>query len=257
VASREGRIEAADGGTLFLDEIGDLALPLQVKLLRVLQERIFFRVGSTTPRSVDIRVIAATHRQVEAEVKAGRFREDLFYRLNVLRIEISPLRERPEDVAPLAKVLLARSAAALGRPDPGLAATALAVLGRAPWPGNAREIGNVLERALVLREPAAHGPLAEEEIVAAMSGGGGGGSGGSGTLGGSDPRGAVTPVAGTSLPDKVLALERTEIVAAMRATRGVKARAAKMLGLSRPTLDKKITDLGIDVWSEDGRGSSR
>jgi DNA-binding NtrC family response regulator len=250
VAAREGRIEAADGGTLFLDEIAELAPALQVKLLRVLQERTFCRVGSTTARQVDIRVIAATHRRLEAEVAAGRFREDLFYRLNVLRIEIPPLRERRPDIAPLATALLARIAAQLGRPDPGLSPAALTALSAAPWPGNARELGNVLERALVLRAPEARGPLAGEEIV--------------GALGEPPAPLAAAPLAappgrstaryGAGLLNKVAALERAEIVAALHAARGVKARAAKQLGISRPTLDKKMSDLGIDLWGEDREG---
>jgi DNA-binding NtrC family response regulator len=263
VAAREGRIESADGGTLFLDEIGDLAPSLQVKLLRVLQERVFFRVGSSTPRSVDLRVIAATHRRLENEIAAGRFREDLFYRLNVLRIEIPPLRQRREDVAPLATALLARIAARIGRADPGLAPAALETLARAPWPGNARELGNVLERALVLRAPGARGALSHDEIDGALgppasepppdvprvalSVGAPSPS--------APPPGAVgDPVGDPHLPDKVAALERAEILAALRAARGVKARAAKQLGISRPTLDKKMTDLGIDLWNDDGGG---
>jgi len=245
VAAREGRIEAADGGTLFLDEIGELVPSLQVKLLRVLQERVFHRVGSTVSRSVDLRVIAATHRRLEAEVTAGRFREDLFYRLNVLRIEIPPLRTRSADVAPLATALLSRIAARLGRRDPGLALQALPVLSGASWPGNARELANVLERALVLREPATRGPLTEDEIA--------------GALGEPliiralspppSPPGAPAANSDPQLTDKVAALERAEILAALRGARGVKARAAKQLGISRPTLDKKMTDLGIDLWS--------
>ena len=139
-----------------------------MKLLRVLQEHVFHRVGSAAPRSVDVRVIAATHRRLEAEVAAGRFREDLFYRLNVLRIEIPPLRARSADVAPLAPALLSRIAARLGRRDPGLGPEALAVLAGAPWPGNARELANVLERALVLREPGARGALTGDEIAGAL-----------------------------------------------------------------------------------------
>ncbi len=210
VAAREGRIEAADGGTLFLDEVGELSPAVQVKLLRVLQERVFQRVGSTTTRSVDLRVVAATHRQLEAEVAAGRFREDLYYRLNVLRVAIPPLRERRGDVAPLAAALLARVALRVGCRDPGLTPDAGELLAGGRWPGNARELGNVLERALVLRAPAARG--------------------------------------------KVAALERAEILAALRAARGVKARAAKQLGISRPTLDKKMTDLAIDLWNADDQG---
>ena len=245
VAAREGRVEAADGGTLFLDEIGELAPALQVKLLRVLQERVFHRVGSSAPRSVDLRVVAATHRRLEADVAAGRFREDLFYRLNVLRIEIPPLRARSADLAPLAAALLSRIAARLGRPDPGIEPEAMAVLAGAPWPGNARELGNVLERALVLREPATRGPLGGDEIA--------------GALGEPlvirvpspppSPPGAPAANSDPQLTDKVAALERAEILVALRAARGVKARAAKQLGISRPTLDKKMADLGIDLWS--------
>ena len=244
VAAREGSIESADGGTLFLDEIGDLSAAVQVKLLRVLQERIFFRVGSTAPRSVDIRVIAATHRDLEAEVKAGRFREDLFYRLNVLRIRVPPLRERIEDINPIAEVLLARLAKALGRPNPGLDQDARTLLCQAPWPGNARELANVLERVLVLRDPATRGPLNEAEIGPAMAGGDPAG----GDPAGGDPAGGENAHPALSLTDKVAALERAEVQTALRTARGVKTRAAKILGISRPTLDKKIADLGIDLW---------
>jgi DNA-binding NtrC family response regulator len=214
-------------------------------------------VGSSAPRSVDLRVIAATHRRLEAEVTSGQFREDLFYRLNVLRIEIPPLRARPADVAPLATALLSRIAARLGRRDPGLAPRALEVLSRAAWPGNARELANVLERALVLREPAARGALAEDEIAGAI---------GEPLLTRlpSSPSApsppavrAATVNSDPQLTDKVAALERAEILAALRAARGVKARAAKQLGISRPTLDKKMADLGIDLWSEADSGGER
>ena len=152
-ATQEGYFEAADGGTLFLDEVGELAPAVQVKLLRALQERLFFRLGSTSARRADVRVVAATHRDLEQDVAAGRFRQDLFFRLNVLRIPLPPLRERPEDLPALARVLLARIADRLGRRCPVLDATAERALGRWRWPGNARELGNVLERLLVLREP--------------------------------------------------------------------------------------------------------
>jgi transcriptional regulator with PAS, ATPase and Fis domain len=237
VAAREGRVESADGGTLFLDEIGELPPALQVKLLRVLQERLFFRIGSSTPRSVDIRVVAATHRDLEADVKAGRFREDLFYRLNVLRIRVPPLRERMEDIGPIADAMLARLATTLGRRNPGLDEPARTLLRSGRWPGNARELGNVLERALVLREPGLRDPLGEEDIALAM-----------GEVDEVGERAAPS----VSLPDKIAALERAEVEGALRAARGVKARAAKLLGISRPTLDKKIADLGVDLWSEGG-----
>jgi transcriptional regulator with PAS, ATPase and Fis domain len=231
VMAREGRLEAADGGTLFLDEVGELSAALQVKLLRVLQERIFFRVGSATPRSLDVRVIAATHRDLEAEVGHGRFREDLFYRLNVLRLHLPPLRERPEDVGPLADALAARLARALGRPDPGLDEGARALLRQASWPGNVRELGNVLERALVLRDPARRDPITADALAEAIGAGG---------------RETTAP-AGRTLPEKIAALEREQITSALRAAQGVKAHAAKLLGISRPTLDKKMADLGIEA----------
>jgi len=230
--SRTGSIEAADGGTLFLDEVGELSAAIQVKLLRVVQERVFCRVGSTIPRRVDVRFVAATHRDLEADVRAGRFREDLFYRLAVIRIRIAPLRERPEDVEPLVRALLARTAAALGRRDVGIADDALEALRGGRWPGNVRELGNVLERALVLRAPGTTGPLTVDEVTASLD---------------EAPR-AAGAAGATTLASKVDALERTEIEAALRSARGVKARAAQALGLSRPTLDKKLADLDIDVW---------
>jgi transcriptional regulator with GAF, ATPase, and Fis domain len=236
-ASRTGSIEAADGGTLFLDEVGELSAAIQVKLLRVLQERVFCRVGSTIPRRVDVRFVAATHRDLDADVRAGRFREDLFYRLAVIRIKISPLRERSEDVEPLARALLARTAAALGRRDPGLADDAIAALRRWRWPGNVRELGNAIERALVLRAPGATGPISAEEVATSLD---------------DAPRDPIVPAGeGTTLASKVDALERAEIETALRKARGVKARAAQALGLSRPTLDKKLADLDIDVWREE------
>jgi transcriptional regulator with GAF, ATPase, and Fis domain len=234
-ASRTGSIEAADGGTLFLDEVGELSAAIQVKLLRVLQERVFCRVGSTTPRRVDVRFVAATHRDLEADVRAGRFREDLFYRLAVIRIKIPPLRERPEDVEPLARALLARTAGALGRRDPGLGDDAVAALRGCRWPGNVRELGNVLERALVLRAPGTAGPITSDEVAASLD---------------EAPR-EPAAAAGSTLASKVDALERAEIEAALKRARGVKARAAQALGLSRPTLDKKMADLDIDLWRKD------
>jgi transcriptional regulator with PAS, ATPase and Fis domain len=235
-ATRVGQLEAADGGTLFLDEVGELSPAMQARLLRVVQERVFCRVGSVVPRRVDLRLVAATHRDLEAAVRAGTFREDLYYRLAVVRIPLAPLRERPEDVEPLATALLARVAARLGRPAPTPDAAALRLLTRWPWPGNVRELGNVLERALVLRAPTAPGPLTAEEVAFAL---------------GEPPPRAATP-AGETLADKVAALERVEVEAALRRARGVKSRAAQLLGVSRPTLDKKIADLGVDLWRDDG-----
>jgi DNA-binding NtrC family response regulator len=149
VAQKKGKFELADGGTLFLDEIGDISPKLQVDLLRVLQERRFFRVGGTSEIAVDVRVIAATHRDLATDVREGRFRDDLYYRLNVINIRIPPLRERIEDVPLLAQEFLDRLAHELGREVSGLSEEALRLLMDHDWPGNVRELENAVERALV------------------------------------------------------------------------------------------------------------
>ena len=149
---RAGRFEQADGGTLFLDEIGDVPPETQVKLLRALQERTFERVGGGRPISVNVRVIAATHRNLEAMIADGEFREDLFYRLNVIPIELPPLRDRPEDLPDLAYAFLYAAAKRAGRPVTRIDEDALAVLLRHRWPGNVRELKNVIERAVVLAD---------------------------------------------------------------------------------------------------------
>jgi NtrC-family two-component system response regulator AlgB len=149
VQDKAGRVDAADGGTLFLDEVGDLPLPLQPKLLRLVQDREFERVGDNTPRSADVRIVAATNRDLEAEVKAGRFREDLFYRLNVIEITLPPLRQRRGDVLPLAGHLL-RFFAAPGRVVTGFTPEAEAAMAAYAWPGNVRELRNAVERGVIL-----------------------------------------------------------------------------------------------------------
>jgi DNA-binding NtrC family response regulator len=151
-AQRRGRIELADGGTFFLDEVGELASPLQAKLLRVLEERTFERLGGSVPIEADVRWVAATHRDLRAMVKEGTFREDLYHRLAVFPIRLPPLRERREDIVPLAHALVAELAAAAGRPPPRLAAAMNARLEREAWPGNVRELRNVLERAMILAD---------------------------------------------------------------------------------------------------------
>jgi Nif-specific regulatory protein len=158
---RLGRFELADGGTIFLDEVGELPPPAQVKLLRVLQEREIVRVGGREPVAVDVRVIAATHRDLAAEVRAGRFREDLFFRIHVVPIRLPPLRERPEDVEPMARLFLERFARELGRKRRALAPAALERLRAHRWPGNVRELENLVERLLVLGD---EGPIDAEEL---------------------------------------------------------------------------------------------
>jgi transcriptional regulator with GAF, ATPase, and Fis domain len=150
VASRPGKFQAADKGTLFLDEIGELPLNLQVKLLRALQERVVFRVGDSKPEKVDIRIVAATNRILEEEIKAGRFREDLYYRLNVVNIWLPPLRERGDDVLIIAKALLSKYAEELHSPVQGFTPQALASIRKNNWPGNIRQLENRIKKALVL-----------------------------------------------------------------------------------------------------------
>jgi NtrC-family two-component system response regulator AlgB len=150
VRDQPGRFEAAEGGTVFLDEIAEISPALQAKLLRFLQDRVFERVGETRTRTADVRLVAATNRDLDAEVKAGRFREDLLYRLNVVEITVPALRERPEDVLSLAHRFLAFFAAGARRPTPTLSPAAARALQGYGWPGNVRELRNVVERAVIL-----------------------------------------------------------------------------------------------------------
>jgi transcriptional regulator with PAS, ATPase and Fis domain len=152
VARKIGKAEAADGGTLFLDEVGEIPVPLQAKLLRFLQEREFERVGSTHSIAVDVRLVAATNRDLEKAIREGTFREDLFYRLNVITLHLPPLRERREDVPLLASHFAAQTSRRLARPVAGFTPEARACLLRYDWPGNIRELANAVERALVLGE---------------------------------------------------------------------------------------------------------
>ncbi len=153
---KPGKFELADGGTIFLDEIGEIPLPMQTRLLRVLQEKEIERVGATRPRQVNVRVIAATNRDLKKEVEAGRFRQDLFYRLSVFPIEIPPLRERSEDIAPLAMHFVRHAARRMNRPTPRVTQAALGQLTAHDWPGNVRELQNAVERAVILSQG---GPL--------------------------------------------------------------------------------------------------
>jgi DNA-binding NtrC family response regulator/pSer/pThr/pTyr-binding forkhead associated (FHA) protein len=238
-ATRLGAFEAADGGTLFLDEIGDLSPALQVKLLRVLQERAVARVGASVARHVDVRIIAATHRDLAADVKERLFRDDLYFRLNVLAITLPALRERREDVPLLARVLLTRTARRLGLQPRELAPEAEAALAGWDYPGNVRELGNVLERALVLRDPRDPSPIDRDEIMAAMGG----------AL--RPPAPVAAGAVDDRLADAVARVEKANIEAALRRARGIKAHAARLLGISRPTLDKKLLDLKIDIWARE------
>ncbi len=158
VSTRQGSFQAADGGTLFLDEIGEMPLALQVKLLRALQERVVVKVGDTKPQSVDIRVLAATNRDLEASIKKGTFREDLYYRLNVINLHLPPLRERGDDITILAKFLLNKYAAEFGATVNGFTPKALEAMHNYDWPGNVRQLENRIKKAIVLADKTLIGP---------------------------------------------------------------------------------------------------
>ena len=225
---RRGRFELADGGTLFLDEVGELPLEAQAKLLRVLQEQEFERVGGTRSLRTDVRVIAGTNRDLEAQVGAGGFRADLFYRLNVFPVTVPPLRERREDIAPLVAHFLARSARKLGKPFEGVSPTFLERAMAYAWPGNVRELENVVERAAIL----ARGPVLEAlepfEPAAARV------------------RAEMGPPA---TPDGTLEdVERAHIRRVLDRTRWAiegKQGAAAILGLNPSTLRGRMRKLGI------------
>ncbi len=237
--TRLGAFETADRGTLFLDEVGDLSQALQVRLLRVLQERAVVRVGSTLPRGVDVRIIAATHRSLVDEVRSGRFREDLFFRLNVVEIRLPALRERLDDVPRLVPALLTRIAARLGLGSLPVTDGALKTLMGYSYPGNVRELQNVLERILVLREPTDTAPIDADDVAAVL---------GHPLLPMPAP---ISAPADETLAQVIRRVEKTEIEAALRRARGIKSQAARQLGISRPTLDKKIAELCIDLWAKE------
>jgi len=158
IANKPGRFQAADKGTLFLEEICEMPAALQVKILRALQERVVVRVGDNRPEPVDIRVVTATHRDLEAEIKAGRFREDLFYRLNVVNVHLPPLRDRGEDVMVIAKYLLHRFAQEFGGTVKGFSPNAVIAIRKFGWPGNIRQLENHIKKACVLADKALLGP---------------------------------------------------------------------------------------------------
>jgi len=222
--TRTGRFEQAHGGTLFLDEIGDMAPSTQAKLLRVLQDKEFTRVGGAKPIKADVRIVAATHRALEREIQAGRFREDLFFRLNVIRIEMPPLRERPEDVEELARHFSAAFARELGRPERPLAAAALARLRAHTWPGNVRELRNVIERAVLLAEGERIEARDVEVSEAAAS------------LAAPAPSGT-----GLSMREA----ERELVLSALRRAGFVQKDAAELLGVSRRKLNYLVQRMGI------------
>jgi len=238
-ARRQGRFEAADGGTIFLDEIGDMPTPTQAKVLRVLQERAFERVGGTKPIAVDVRVVAATHRNLEEEVRRGRFREDLYYRLRVVEIALPPLRERREDVPALALHFLERVTERLGLEKKRLGESALAKLALHPWPGNVRELQNAIEQAAVL----AAGPVIEEADLRLA------GAPGAAPSAAEESQGLAFAEAKRRATER---FERAFLLGALRRSGGNVSRAAESIGMVRQSLQQKIREL--DLRSEDWGG---
>uniref|UniRef100_A0A832MK90 Sigma-54-dependent Fis family transcriptional regulator n=1 Tax=Eiseniibacteriota bacterium TaxID=2212470 RepID=A0A832MK90_UNCEI len=233
---KKGLFDLADGGTLFLDEIGEMTPQLQSKLLRVLETRTFRRVGGHADVAVDVRVVAATHRDLEREVAEGRFREDLFFRLNVIVIEMPPLRDRAEDIGPLARHFVERFCAELGRPAARLDPGALRALAAYRWPGNVRELRNVIERVLLLE--AEGDEIRAEHLPPEVTGGRRGAAASADPF----PPGVVRPLA---------EVERLAIAHALEVCGGNKTRAAQQLGISRQTLRTKLKELAMPDDGED------
>jgi two-component system response regulator AtoC len=228
-AAREGKFELADGGTLFLDEIGDMPAPLQAKLLRVLQDAVIERVGSNKQVRVDVRVVSSTNRDLAAAVKAGAFREDLYYRLNVFHLAVPPLRERREDIRPLAESFLARFAREFRKGSLRLTPAAVTQLERYDWPGNVRELHNVMERAAVLAGGDA--AVVDEHVIDELL-----------------PASSAAVAAaddGVRLAPALDALERTLIERAVARANDNKLEAAKLLGVSERTLWYKLKKHGL------------
>jgi DNA-binding NtrC family response regulator len=240
---KPGRVELAAGGTLFLDEIGDVTPAVQVKLLRLLQEREYQRLGATSAEKADVRFVAATHRNLEQMVKEGTFREDLFYRLNVVPIVMPPLRERRSDIPELAARFVTRLGEANGRPGVGLAPEAVASLERAAWPGNVRELQNFLERVVVFAE----GDLIVREEIERELASRPGASESSGAVSTSvGAATATTPSAdAVTLDAQRKDAERAAVREALGKAKGNRTLAARLLGVSRRTLYNKLDELGI------------
>ena len=224
---RDGKFKLADGGTLFLDEIGDMSLALQAKLLRTLQEREIEPVGSNRLISIDVRIVAATSRDLEKMVSTGEFRADLYYRLNVITLKTPPLRSRTEDMPMLAEHLVEHICRQQGVALRGISAGAIDRLCCHDWPGNVRELANVLERALLVSDGDCLEVADLDAVMPAPS--------------------IVPPINRLEIGGVVAQAEREAIVAALRATRGNKAQAAKLLGISRASLYEKIAALGVSA----------
>lgn len=229
--TQKGLLEEAHGGTLFLDEIGDISAALQAKLLRVLQEGEFIPVGAVRAKQVDVRFIAATNKNLENEVASGRFREDLFYRLNVITLSLPPLRERPDDIEPLARHFLEKMILRTGSRVRRIAPDALAALRSYAWPGNVRELENVIERGSILAETEV---MTLNDLPLKVS---------------SSPPAVAAPATTALMP--LRDAERRQIILALRQTQWNKSQAAILLGTTRKTLDRKVKEYALTPETTD------
>lgn len=225
-AQKKGLFELADGGTVFLDEIGDMSPGLQAKLLRFLEEKAFRRVGGTEDLRVDVRIIAATNRDLEEQIKKGTFREDLYYRLNVIPIDIPPLRDRPEDIMGLVEHFIAQFNEEFHKEVRGLSSEARSVLQMYPWPGNVREVRNVIERAILL---CSGDEIQAEDLLIR------------GAPCRFEAKGILLPEEGVRLED----VEKSLVRQALERTGGNQSRAAKLLGLSRDQVRYRMKQYGM------------
>lgn len=233
IASKKGLFELADGGSIFLDEIGEMPLPLQVKILRVIQEKEFRPVGDTRNIKTDVRVIAATNKDLEEAVRCGEFREDLYYRLNVIQIKLPPFRERREDIPSLVTHFLHKYNAELGRDLKKVSAEALEMLQSYDFPGNVRELENIIERAVALERGDVVLPESlPDEVI----------SGGRKSL----AMGMDIPPEGLDIEAKLEDVEKSLLIKAMTMTKGVKTKAAKLLGVSFRSFRYRLSKYGLD-----------
>ena len=236
VADKPGKFEVANNGTIFLDEIGTMPMHLQMKLLRVLQEHEVERVGTSKKIKLNVRVISATNANIEQEVRAGKFREDLYYRLNVIPILLPPLRERREDIPLLARHFLQKSCKELGRPLMSLSPDAMQALESYQWPGNVREMENVIERTVALTDGDS---IARQDLPPDIAG--------VETAASGAPAFPKVTEQGIDMPQVIARIEGGMIRDALSLAGGVKARAASLLGLNRTTLVEKIKRLDLDI----------
>jgi two-component system response regulator AtoC len=234
IRARPGRFELAQGGTLFLDEIGDMPLSMQVKILRALQERQIERVGGVKSISVDVRIIAATHQNLELMVNEGRFRQDLFYRLQGVRLRLPPLRERADDLPMLVAHMLERAAERMSRPRPTVSPEAMRCLWTYQWPGNVRELQHVLEAAMVLSD----GVIMPEHLPPGVQ---------QSATPSPQAVGPLVSLAGGSLDDVLAEGERRMILEALAKAGGIQARAARILGISERSLWYRVKKLKIQA----------